>query len=163
MQGDHERFQELVKEFDTAMLVTRTADDRLEARPMAIVEVEETNDLWFLTSAETRKVDEILSDPRAQVVCQDERDKYLSVGGTARIVHDRAKVEAVWKEPYKVWFPEGKDDPRIVLINFRPQEGEYWDNRGANKLRLLADAVRAYASGERPRGDDPDTHGRLQL
>lgn len=163
MKSDHERFQELIKEFSTAMLVTRTADDRLEARPMAIADVEESNDLWFITSAETQKVDEILSDPRAQVVCQDEQDKYLSVGGTARVVRDRAKVEAIWKEPYKVWFPEGKEDPRIVLINFRPQEGEYWDNRGTNKVKLLIDAVRAYTTGDRPRADDPDTHGRMQL
>src|SRR5215207_5477177 len=49
MKSDHERFQDLIKEFDTAMLVTRNADDRLEARPMAIADVEETNDLWFIT------------------------------------------------------------------------------------------------------------------
>jgi general stress protein 26 len=163
MKSDHERFQDLIKEFDTAMLVTRTADDRLEARPMAIADVEETNDLWFITSSETRKVDEIFTDPRVQVVCQDEQDKYLSISGTARVEKDRGKVEEIWKEPYKTWFPDGKDDPRLVLIHFRPQEGEYWDNRGANKVKLLVDAVRAYATGDRPRTDDPDTHGRMQL
>lgn len=164
MKSDHERFQELIKEFNTAMLVTRGEGDRIEARPMSIADVEETNDLWFITSSETRKVDEIRDDSRVQVVCQDEQDKYLSVGGTARVVKDRAKIAELWKEPYKTWFPDGKDDPRLVLINFRPQDGEYWDNRGANKVKLLIDAVRAYATGDRPRsGDDPEQHGRMQL
>ncbi|MEO7965503.1 MAG: pyridoxamine 5'-phosphate oxidase family protein [Gemmatimonadaceae bacterium] len=163
MKSDHERFQELIKEFDTAMLCTLTKDNRIEARPMAIADVEETNDLWFITSSDTRKVDEIIADSRVQVVCQDERDKYLSIGGTARVVKDRAKIEELWKESYKTWFPDGKDDARIVLINVRPTDGEYWDNRGANKVKLLVEVVRAYATGQRARTENPDLHGRIQL
>jgi hypothetical protein len=29
----------------------------------------------------------------------------------------------------KVWFTEGKDDPRISVIEFIPEEGYYWDTK----------------------------------
>ena len=43
-------------------------------------------------------------------------------------------MKAIWKEPYKVWFPKGPDDPEIVLVEVDLMEAEYWDNRGMNKL-----------------------------
>ena len=32
----------------------------------------------------------------------------------------------------KVWFTEGKDDPRITLIEIEPEHGYYWDNKHGN-------------------------------
>jgi general stress protein 26 len=29
----------------------------------------------------------------------------------------------------KTWFTEGEDDPRISVIRFTPQLGDYWDNK----------------------------------
>ena len=29
----------------------------------------------------------------------------------------------------KTWFTEGKDDPRITVIKFTPEEGYYWDTK----------------------------------
>ena len=116
---------------------------------------------------ERRPPGEHLQLPRREfaprLVAQDDDDRFISLRGSARVLQDRATIESLWSEPYKVWFPEGKEDPRIVLINFRPQEGEYWDNRGTKKLEYMFEAVRAYASGERPRVDEGDQHGRIPL
>jgi len=35
------------------------------------------------------------------------------------LVRDRGKIEELWKPEFKMWFPEGKDDPEVALEQFR--------------------------------------------
>ena len=102
------KFHDLLAKFETAMLVTHTADHQLRARPMAIAQVEEGCRVWFFTGVESGKVHEIETDTHVSVVCQNDRDVYLSLSGTARLNRDRAKVDELWTEPLKTWFPEGQ-------------------------------------------------------
>jgi general stress protein 26 len=158
-----EHLQKLLIQFSTAMLVTHSRDGSLRARPMAIAEVETNSRLWFITSQETAKVHEIEKDTRVHVVCQNDRSAYLSLSGRADLVHDRAKVEKVWKEPFRVWFPGGKDDQAIVLISVQTDRGEYWDNEGFNKIKYLFATAKALASGTKPETQEGEQHGVAQL
>jgi general stress protein 26 len=78
-------------------------------------------------------------------------------------VDDRGKVEALWKESWRLWFDQGKDDPRLVLLHIRPEEAEYWDRSGAQGLKYAAKAAKAYVKGERATEADRDQHGKVQL
>ncbi len=156
-------FRKLLQQFHTAMLVTHAGEDRLRARPMAVAEAEEDGRVWFLTHAESAKAHEIETDTRVHIVCQNDRSVYLSLSGHADLVHDRAKMDEVWKEPFKVWFPGGKDDPHLVLIAVRPEEGEFWDNEGTNKIKYLLGAVKAYATGTTPEIKEGEQHGHVPL
>ena len=160
---EREHCQELLKQFHTAMLVTHAGDERLRARPMAIAEVMDDGRVWFITAAESAKAHEISRDTRVHIVCQHDRSTYLSISGRASLVHDRAKVAALWREPFRVWFPEGKDDPNITLIEVRPEEGEFWDSEGLNKIKYLFRAAKAYAIGVTPEIDEGTQHGRVRL
>ncbi len=145
------------------MLVTHAGDEHLRARPMAIAQVEEDCRIWFITGAETGKVHEIESDTRVHIVCQNDRSAYLSLSGRADLVRDRAKVAELWQEPFRVWFPKGKDDPNIELIAVRPDEGEFWDNEGFNKIQYLFETAKAYATGKTPEIEEGEQHGRVKL
>jgi general stress protein 26 len=35
----------------------------------------------------------------------------------------------------RAYFPNGKDDPELVLLQVQAEEGEYWDNQGAQGLK----------------------------
>ncbi len=148
-----EHFLELLKEFDNAMLVTRAQDGELRARPMAIADTERDGDLWFLTGIDAPKVDEIQADSNVNVSMQS-KNRWLSISGRAEIVRDRALLAELWKEPYEVWFPEGQDDPNLVLLKVRATEGEYWDMQGGKGLKYVLDATRAYLSGDTPNVDE---------
>ena len=147
------KFREIMKEFDTAMLVTATQDGELRSRPMAVADVDEDGSLWFMTQEDSPKVDEIAHDSHVNVAMQS-RMKYVSVSGKATPVKDSSKVDELWKESWKTWFPEGKDDPRLTLVKVKPDTGEYWDNSGANGIKYLLEAGKAYLSGTRPDVDD---------
>lgn len=155
------KLRELLSTFSTAMMITRTADDHLRARPMALAHVEDSGTIWFITSDHSAKVDEIVHDIRIHLVFQSEHSLYLSVNGVATPVHDRKKVGDLWKEPFRVWFPHGQDDPNIVLIAVEPQDAEYWDSKGWNKITYLFKAAKAYASGQTPKVEEGREHGVL--
>ncbi len=156
-------FQEVLEHFDTAMLVTRAHDGELRARPMAIADRDESGDLWFVTSFDSPKAAEIRADDQVSVTMQS-KARFLSISGRAEIVRDRAKIEALWRETWKVWFPNGKDDPAIALVRVVASEGEYWDQHGAKGLKYAFDAARGLIQGRRPDRDlEPERGQRLPI
>lgn len=160
--SEREKFFRLLEEFNTVVLITRQGE-RFDARPMAVAHVEPSCDLWFITGADTDKAREIEANPRVHVVAQHERDRFISLAGTARLLHDRQRIRELWKEPYRVWFPDGPDDPNIRLVHVAADTGEFWDNAGANKAKYVLQAARAYVSGSTPTIDEGDQHGEVKL
>jgi general stress protein 26 len=151
---------ELLKKFSTAMLITHSESGGLRARPMALVEVEDSCRLWFITSEESAKVHEIEHDRNVLIACQDGEKVHISLNGQAHLERDRARIERLWQESFKVWFPEGKTDPQIVLIAVSPVDAEYWDNSGVNGVSYIAKSAKAYLSGTTPDISE-DQHGRV--
>jgi general stress protein 26 len=138
---------ELIKGFGTAMLVTRTVDGKLRSRPLAIAE-RRGDDLYFATSIESPKVKEIGVDPHVNISLQDS-SQFVSLSGTARVVTDRALIEQMWSETWKIWFPKGKEDPSICLLAISVHDAEYWDQSGLKGIRYLFEAAKAYVTGTR--------------
>ncbi len=153
----------LLRQFSTAMLVTHTGGDVLRARPMAIAETLDEGVIWFITGRDSAKAHEIETDTRVHVTCQEEHSAYLSLSGHASLVDDRAKIKQLWQEPYQVWFPEGPEDPEIILISMKIEDAEYWDNEGWNKVRYLMESAKAYATGTTPDAEDDRQHGFVRL
>lgn len=158
-----DRVYRLLKEFTTAMLVTHTAEDPgLRARPMAVSSIDDDGKVWFVTSSEATKVYEIQEDTRVHLVFQHNNSAHLFLSGTGRTIINRSKIADFWNETMRVWFPGGKDDPSIVLIEVTPTWAEYWDNQGVQKIKYLFDAVKAYASGIPPTLDEKQ-HGQVNM
>lgn len=135
----------MLKEFNTAMLVSISTDGSIRSRPMAIQDPDGLNDcdLWFVTEHNSPKVVEINQDHRVCIACFRQRDgAYLSISAAARIENNRDEIARLWKPDWKLWFPEGKDDPSIALMKCNVQRAEYWEPKGG-KLRVLFDMLRA--------------------
>lgn len=153
---------ELIGEFDTAMLVTAHPGWGLRARPMAIADTDDQGGLWFVTSSETPKVEEVEHQPMVNLTMQSQL-VYVTITGVARIHKDPEKIRSLWKESWRVWFPEGPDQQDLVLLRVQPTGGEFWDNRGPRGLRYLWEATKAYAKGERVEGTGDNAHGKASL
>lgn len=162
-QQDQKRhFHELLVGFDNAMLVTRSTAGELRARPMAIAQVEADNDLWFVTGMDSGKIDEIAGDAHVCVTFQS-GSQFASLSGRASVVRDAKKIDQLWNEAWKVWFPEGKSDPSLVLLRVEGQEGEYWDRSGVRGLKYLFQAGKGYLQGTRPEIDQQQQHRKIDL
>jgi general stress protein 26 len=154
-------FRDLLKRFHTAMLITHSARGRLHARPMAIARVDDDGGVWFLTAGGSAKIHEITMDTQVHIVCQDDRSAYLSMSGRAELRDDAHLIAQLWQEPFRVWFPDGADDPSIELIRVHPAQGEYWDNTGLQKVKYLFEAAKACATGQTPNVAEGEQHGRV--
>lgn len=158
-----EKLHDLLHDFDAAMLVTRAEDGHLRSRPMALADVDPDGTLWFMTQRHSGKVGEIVSDSHVNVALQSKL-KFVSISGRATPVDDRGRIESLWNESWKTWFPGGKTDPSLVLLRVDPVSGEYWDNSGARGINYLIKAGKAYLSGTRPEVDDDlKIHGRVKM
>ena len=159
-----DKLQELLKDFDSAMLVTRTVAGELRSRPMAVADVELGGVLWFVTERHSGKIEEIARDSHVNVAMQGKM-KFVSISGTAAAVDDPRKVAELWNETWKVWFPGGKTDPTLILLKVQGDAGEYWDNSGTSGIKYLIEAGKAYLSGEKPREveGDPKVHGKVAM
>lgn len=140
---------DLMKSFDTAMLVTHCGGEDLEARPMAIAKVEDDGQIWFVTDRHSGKVSEMNASANV-VLAMQSASKFVSLSGLATAVDDRAKLDELWSEAWKVWFPDGKSSPSIVLLRIDPSHGQYWDNSGLQGVKYLIKAGKAYLQGDRP-------------
>jgi len=161
---EQEKVYELLREFDTTMMVTHAPSGPLDCRPMRVAasEVDRGGPLWFVTSVETRKVKELSGDSRVLLIGQHDGE-FLCVWGEATVTDDRDKTRSLWSEAYRVWFPKGLEDPDLRLVKVVPHAAEYWDNTGVNKARYLFEATKAYATGERVKVDSESQHGRTTL
>ncbi len=161
IMNDHdiERFEDLLEGFDHAMLVSVAKDESLHARPMAIADSDGAM-LRFATSDRSAKAAEVALHPRVSVVMQGD-GAYLAISGTARIIDDREQVRTLWQSGWKVWFPDGPDDPHLVLIEIDPERAEYWDRTGARRLEFLWEAGKALATGRRIPEDELSGHGKF--
>jgi general stress protein 26 len=142
--SDVQKIGQLIKGIKVAMMVTSEPDHSLRARPMMTQEVEFDGTLWFFSNEFSGKNNEIRSDAEVLVSYMDaDKNRYVSLSGTAELVHDKSKAAELWNPSVKAWFPKGIDDPALSLIKITVNKGEYWDGPSKTivKLLVLAKAV----------------------
>jgi general stress protein 26 len=127
---DLQKLRELVKEIDFCMLTTVDEKGDLHSRPMSSNgDIDHNGDIWFFTNASSHKVSEIQKLPKVNVSFADpDNQHYISISGNAQLVRDQNKIEELWRPEFKMWFPEGKDDPDIALLRVSLEKAEYWDS-----------------------------------
>lgn len=159
-QRDVAKLGELIKDIRIAMLTTEEGDGSLRSRPMATQQTPFDGVLWFLTDDKSPKVGEIEHHHAVNVAYSDPRhQRYVSVSGTAIILHDREKVKELWNPAYTSWFPEGVDDPKLALLKVTVERAEYWDSPGSGVIHLLG-FVKAMATGKKYEGGE---HQKIEM
>lgn len=139
----------IVKDVKFAMLTTTTAEGHLHARPMTTQQKEYDGDLWFIGAKDTEAVADMKARPQVNVSFSDPgKGTYLSVNGTAELVEDRTKLDELWSDFYKAYFPQGKEDPNIQLIKINAQGAEFWEGDG--KVKSLFQMAKGLIKGEQP-------------
>ncbi len=148
--GTLQELRDLLKEFDTVMLVTRSPEGLMRARPMAVQDPDDLKDcdLWLVTAEDTPKVAEISDEHTVCIAALRPTDRaYLSISARAEVVHNAAEVRRLWKPDWKMWF-EGPDDPSIAIMKLDVLRAEYWEPKGG-RLRVMIDMVKAAVQGKK--------------
>jgi len=125
-----ETLRKLIDEIEIAMLTTVTESNSLRSRPMITARHEFDGDLWFFTMLDDPKVAEIKSHPQVNVTyASPNNDRYVSLTGSAEVVTDRKRIETLWNEDARDWFPDGAEQQNLALLRIDVAEAEYWDHK----------------------------------
>lgn len=136
----------LIDEARTALLTTVDEHGRIVSRPMADQEREFDGELWFFTADPSHKTDEVRADPEVNVALESGRG-WISISGTAEVVHDRARIDELWSTSAQAWFDHGKDDPSVALLKVSAHSAELWTSDAPRPVVLLEYAKAAVSGG----------------
>ena len=111
-----------------AMFVTRDASGNMQSCPMYTFKIEDDGIIWMFAAKDSKKIANIEANPKVVLnYAEPHSDVYVAVNGDASISTDPIKIEQMWTDRYKAWFPYGKTDPNLCLLMIVPEEAEYWD------------------------------------
>jgi general stress protein 26 len=157
MKPEIDKLYEMIDDLDTAMLTTRRPDGHLVSRAMANQKRAPGADLWFVTSEETHKVDELEDEPHVNLAYYKDRTReWISVSGIAKVSRDRGTIRELYAPDWKAWFADGDhpeagtaDDPRIVLIGVDVHSAVYLEVNKPQPV-VLFELVKGWVTGKAP-------------
>ncbi|QKZ14655.1 pyridoxamine 5'-phosphate oxidase family protein [Spirosoma sp. KUDC1026] len=143
--GQLTKVRDMVDDIRVAMMTTVDEQGNLVSRPMAAMQMDENGTLWFFTKRTSPKVEQIdQNESRVNLSFADVSDAdYVSISGTATEVDDKAKIDELWDPQVKAWFPEGKEDPELILLKVHTQMAEYWNSSSSKMVRFFEQAKAA--------------------
>lgn len=146
-----DKIWDLIKDIKVAMMATWDEDShKAHSRPMMALQTEEFDGtLWFFTGKDSRKAHEVSESREALLNYSDPKgQKYVSVSGQASLVDDREKIAELWTDYARIWFPDGIDDPNLVLLRFEAETAEFWE--APNAMVRGVSYVKSLVTGETP-------------
>jgi general stress protein 26 len=133
-QEGFEKLLTLIEALGVGMLTTEEENGVLRSRPMTTQRAEK-GILWFFTG---KKLANAEKDAQVNVSYADPNNEvYVSVSGAARTFRDPAKARELWNSGAQRWFPEGPDDPRLMILKVEIVQAEYWDVDKRAMIRFL--------------------------
>jgi general stress protein 26 len=137
---------ELIDDIHIAMLTTTEVDGSLRTRPMANQRADEDGAIWFFTEKDGSVIRNVETNPAVSLGYASS-GAYVAITGRGAMVDDRARIDELWSEDVKAWFPKGKDDPNLTLLKVEPDIGEYWSFPSAPVSQVIG-YVKAKLTGK---------------
>lgn len=165
-----EQLYALIDGIEIALLTTRNRDGALVSRPMQTQARRAGTDLWFMTSVESGKLDDLMADPHVNLgYYKDGSREYVSVSGLAHVTQDKALIHELYKPDWKAWLGDeggerdgGPDDPRIALVEVRAESANYLRVTEPRLVTLFKLAT-SLVTGEPPNIGDAGQVTRAEL
>jgi general stress protein 26 len=143
-----DKYKEIVKHESVCHFATELSNIPATTRPMSVQKVCDQGNFWFLSSADSGQNEQIQEDSRVQLYFSNTSNyEFLTVYGNATVTRDPQKIDELWNDIAKAWFPEGKTDPKVTVIKVVPEAGFYWDTKDG-KLMSMVKIVASAISGK---------------
>ena len=78
---------------------------------------------WFFTATDNRLA---AGGPAMAQFASKGHDLFACISGTLVRENDRAVLDKLWNNSIAAWYPDGKDDPKLVLLRFDLDDAEIW-------------------------------------
>ena len=98
-------------------------------QPMTHFADQDRSTVWFITSAKTDLARVMRADGDRRMhhcVIGPDQNYFACLMGRARQSRDEAKLDELWSPMVGAWFPGGRDDPDVMLIQLQLEEASVW-------------------------------------
>lgn len=117
----------LANRSNIAMVGTNGENGYPNIKAMIKMENEGLKTIWFSTNTSSRRVGQLLRDPKACVYFVDfEQWMGLMLIGDVEVLQDMESKQRLWNEGFKKYYPLGVTDPDYSVLRFKAQWGNYY-------------------------------------
>ncbi|MGZ3883286.1 MAG: pyridoxamine 5'-phosphate oxidase family protein, partial [Bacteroidia bacterium] len=132
------KIKEIAGNGEICFMISSLGQVPCSVRPMAAQRVDEEGNIYFFSGAESHKNRELKQSEDMQLVfANTSRSEFMVLYGKAEAYRDQLQIDAMWNMFAKTWFHEGKEDPKITVIKFKPESGKYWDTKHGKFVQML--------------------------
>lgn len=124
-QSQYDTFWQLVNDINICMAVSYR-DGKFISQPLRGYGDREQNKIYFITRVAANIRQHYPTEMSLSYI-SNATPACMSISGRAYLSENKQKLESVWDNHAKVWFPEGPDNHEIALLEFTPVEATYWN------------------------------------
>lgn len=131
---------QLLGEFETGMLATRTPYGPICARPMTLQTPRSDRALWMVSYKDSSSVQNIKNSAHVNLSFRRNSDQaWVSIAATATINFNRQTIENLWQDSWNIWLDTDQPGHReqVVLIELEPFQIDFWEPKLGSLGRLL--------------------------
>ncbi len=119
-------------------------------QPMAPQADEERRCIWFFTSKQTDLARACVTPSQAKMcVVSEDRDFHACLSGNMVQNKDPVAIEEYWSPAVSAWFPKGKTDPDLTMLQFIPADAAVWASTDS-ALKFGWEILKANTTGSQP-------------
>jgi general stress protein 26 len=122
--------------------------DNHHFQPMTAFVERDTGTLWFFTKDDTDLAQAAGAGGDAAFIFVDKKLQ-ACVDGRLSLARDRERIDRYWNAHVAAWYPEGKDDPTLVLLRLDITEAAVWITEGG-PIKYAFEVAKANASKTTP-------------
>ncbi|MHB1456557.1 MAG: pyridoxamine 5'-phosphate oxidase family protein [Armatimonadota bacterium] len=122
-----ENAKRIISNHPNSVLVTIDESEQLRDRMMWTAKIDDDMIVYYAASLKSPQVNRIKMNPNVLALWFGD-SKYVSLRGFAEIISDKAVLYEIWKETFKTYFPNGKNDPDYIVIKVMPSRLVCVDN-----------------------------------
>lgn len=144
----------------TCMFTTNLTSASPNSTPMTLQEVDEQGNLWFISSSESGRNEDIAVSSKVQLYfMNNDKYEYVYLVGDASIHTDRKTIDKYYSVFANAWF-DGKDDPKVTIIKVAPLDSYYYQTKDG---KIIAFAKMALVAATGIKLEDGGVEGKLKI
>jgi general stress protein 26 len=126
------RFWKALKSDMTGMLGLNGSEPGHDQPMTAQIDAAERGPIWFFSARDVELVRRTGEGAPAHFQFASKgHDLFASVQGRLVPDNDRATIDRLWNPFAAAWYEQGKDDPKLQLLRFEPEEAQIWLNENS--------------------------------
>lgn len=112
---------DIIREAHYCTFITVGSDGQPQARMVDPIAPDQGFTIWFATNPRTRKVAQVVRNPRVTLSCFDAAtESYVTVLGRGALVTDATEKQRHWKPDWARIYPNGAKSPDFMLVRITP-------------------------------------------